>query len=212
MYLDFAVYSRNINNYFDSYDYKLLYNYAKNKLSQKRSQHCLSVGEMLYKLNPLLGKYTALILGIGHDLTKEMDVLDAEEVIFRNKIPLYIGEKENPSTFHAVTGYYYFRQIFPNAPLEFSFAIRHHTVLSSQYKSRLCYDLFVADKIEETRKNISSDFRKTVVDESNFEKRVLYLINMNNEYLKKKNKQLLNCTVELYNELKNKYYGKEVGN
>ncbi len=178
---------------------------VQDRLSARRFEHCLAVGEMLYELDRSVGRNTSLVLGLAHDFTKEIPDSQTLEMIWKNKLPLYEGEMENRQTLHAVTAAFLFRKVFPAAPLTYSFAIRHHTILSCEYFSDICFNLYVADKIDRTRSHISEEFRNSIICEKTPLKRAYRILSMQDSFLESKGVGFLKCTSALYERLRIEY-------
>ncbi len=178
---------------------------VQDAISPKRFEHCLAVGGILFELDRSVGANTSLILGLAHDYTKELSDYETIDMIWKNRLPLYEGERENKQTLHAVTAGFLFGKVFPSAPLVYSFAIRHHTILSSQYLNDLCFNLFVADKIDYTRSYIPNQFRKEIIAMDDAARRAYSVLKMQKKHFGETGGGFFKRTSELYEMLEQKY-------
>ena len=195
----------NISQPFSDDDVQYCKKILKEFVSAERFAHSLSVADMMCELDETTPQNTALVLSLYHDLTHEWDRDKHLSLIEENNLYLYDGEEDITACLHAVTSSFLFSSHFTEKDDIYSFAIRHHTVLTKESANDLCLTLYIADKIERRRKYLNSYQRDIIIGETNIEKRVMFVLEDQQRFLKKDGKSLLPCTKEYLNDLKIKY-------
>ncbi len=126
---------------------------VKNSMSEKRFKHCLGVSKRAVELAKIYGidEEKAKLVGIAHDIAKEMPKDKAIEYVKENEIILDEIEKREMGLWHSKIG-------ADICGKEFGFsedmkqAIRYHTTGNP---NMTIFDkiIYIADKTDETRKN-----------------------------------------------------------
>ena len=171
-----------------------------NTLLPRRMLHCLSCGEVLYRLHPSIGKANARVLALLHDIAHNYTREQLLSIIDREHLVLEKGERELTVLLHAPVGAFIARTMIPSLPDEFVNAIRRHTVPHPDMNS-VSYALFVADIIEPTRPFITDSERQKIYDMQSDKKRILYSIRCQEKYLKSTGGKQLDCTLALVKKL-----------
>lgn len=127
---------------------------VKNKLSDKRYMHSIGV---MKKAQELAKKYgedenKAKLVGLAHDIAKEMPKEEILEYIKTNHILVDEYEKENLGLLHGKIGACICREKYGFTE-DMQKAIEYHTTGSPQMDD-FAKIIFVADKIEEGRKYV----------------------------------------------------------
>lgn len=169
-------------------------------LLPRRILHCLSCGEVLYRLCPSIGKANARVLALLHDIAHHYTREELLTIINREHIVLEKGEIEHTSLLHAPVGAYLAHNLIPSLPDEFLNAIRRHTVPHPDMNN-ISYALFVADIIEPTRPFITDTERQKIYAMQNGKERILYSIRCQEKFLKSTGNSQLDCTVALVKKL-----------
>lgn len=124
----------------------------KSILSEKRYNHSIGVMKMAAKLAKKYGisEEEAALVGLTHDIAKELGVPKSMQYVKKNKIEIDKIERKTPSLLHAKIGAdmvknkYQFTKGMQNA-------IKYHTT-GNPHMDKLAKVLYVADKTEENRK------------------------------------------------------------
>lgn len=124
----------------------------KSILSEKRYNHSIGVMKMAAKLAKKYGisEEEAALVGLTHDIAKELGVPKSMQYVKKNKIEIDKIERKTPSLLHAKIGAdmvknkYQFTKDMQNA-------IKYHTT-GNPHMDKLAKVLYVADKTEENRK------------------------------------------------------------
>ncbi len=124
----------------------------KGTLSEKRFNHSIGVMNMAIKLAKQykVDEEKAALVGLTHDIAKELGVPKSMEYIKKNRIEIDEVERKAPSLLHAKIGAdmvknkYQFTKDMQNA-------IKYHTT-GNPHMDKLAKVLYVADKTEENRK------------------------------------------------------------
>lgn len=169
---------------------------ALNFLPFRRFLHSLSCGQTLYKLYPKLGVNNSIALGLMHDIAHEKNEEYLKSYINAFNIQLEEGECEHFILLHAPVAAHMFSRIAPDAPKEFITAIRRHTIPSTDM-DEIAYSLFIADIIEPTRPFITEKEREHIYSIKGYEKKMLYVLNKQEENLRNNNFKRLACTQRL---------------
>ena len=171
-----------------------------NTLLPRRMLHCLSCGEVLYRLHPSIGKANARVLALLHDIAHHYTREQLLSIINKEHLVLEKGEREHTVLLHAPVGAFIARNMIPSLPDEFVNAIRRHTVPHPDMNS-VSYALFVADIREPTRPFITDSERQKIYDMQSDKKRILYSIRCQEKYLKSTGGKQLDCTIALVKKL-----------
>lgn len=133
-------------------DIELLKEEIKGKLTEKRFLHSLAVMDMCEKLAE---KYNcdekkAKLVGLVHDMAKEMTDEEMLNYIRKNNIPISETEKNIPQILHGKIAANLAKKKY-DFDDEMCDAIKYHTT-GKENMTILQKVLFVSDKIDETRK------------------------------------------------------------
>lgn len=132
-------------------DIELLKEEIKEKLTEKRYLHSISVMNMCEKLAK---KYNcdvkrAMLIGVVHDMAKEMTDEEMLTYVNRNHISISETEKNLPKILHGKIAGDFAKKKY-DFDDEMCEAIKYHTT-GKENMTLLQKVLFVADKIDETR-------------------------------------------------------------
>lgn len=174
-------------------------NVVKERLSEKRFNHSKSVEYNCEKLANIYGENIekAKLIGIVHDIAKEIPRNEKIEYCINNNIQIDEIEKKSPELLHAKIG-------ADIAKKEFGFdesmckAIEYHTT-GKVGMERLAKILFVADSIAEDRVWEGIEEGRKIAFED-LDKAVLYFLNHTIEYMLKKNQCIHPDSIFLRNE------------
>ena len=168
---------------------KEIENDIKNLLSEERYKHSLGV---MKKAEELAKKYGADIdkartVGLAHDIAKEMPKEEKLKYAEKNNIPIDEIEKNNIDLLHGKIGADICKKKY-NFSKDMQDAIIYHTVGNPQMDD-LAKIIFIADKIEEGRKNV--DFEKiNRIEEEGLNALLVYLLDRSIQYTIEKGKLL----------------------
>lgn len=178
---------------------KTLEEIVKKRLSEKRFYHSVCVKERCRELAEQYGVDVtkAELVGIAHDIAKEMNEDEQNKFIEENNLEIDSIEKENRGLLHAKIG----AKICEN---EFNFskdmveAVKYHTT-GKENMDMLAKILFIADATGKDRKwsdlQYAVDLSKKDIDET-----MLYILNLNIKDIVDKNKIMHIDAVKARNE------------
>lgn len=154
---------------------KEMQEYAKKRLSEKRYYHCVCVME---RCEELARKFkfdveTAKMVGISHDIAKELT--DEEKIRYceENNIEVDEMEKKNVSLLHAKIGAHMVKELF-GFNQQMSQAIRAHTT-GLPHMDMLSKILFIADRTSKERNFPDIEYLNELLEEG-IDKAVLYIL------------------------------------
>lgn len=172
----------------------------KNILSEKRYIHSLGVAKRAEELGKIYGVETEKlkIVGIAHDIAKEMKKEEAYKYAEENNIKLDEIEKREPSLLHSKIGAYICKNKYGFTD-DMCQAILYHTTGNVDMNT---FDkiIFLADKTEENRTYIDI---KEAVETSNkdINEGVLYVCGVAIKYNIKHKKLIHPDTIYLINKI-----------
>jgi len=182
-------------------------NWLKEHLDEERFEHSIGVAETAVKLAEKFNqnKEKAYIAGLLHDCAKCMKKEDLLDVI-NTHLVVEDCEKINPKTFHAPVGAYVARWDFDVYDDEILSAIRWHTIGKLEM-SDFEKIIFIADKIEpKTRPVEYINKIKPKLDLPNgLDMALLECYKGTIKSLVDRNLKICTSTIDIYNELLNKY-------
>ncbi len=159
----------------------------KEKLSEKRYNHSIGVMKKAEELAKIYGENTnkAKLVGIAHDIAKEMSKEEKLEYVKNCNIEIDEIERNNTGLLHGKIGADICKKEYEFSK-EMQDAIKYHTTGNIDMDI-LAKIIFVADKIEETRKykNEKKENELKIAREmavNDLEEAVLYLIDSSIEY------------------------------
>ncbi len=158
-------------------DIEVVKNEIKNRLSEDRYIHSLGVMEECEKLAKLynVNEEEARLVGISHDIAKEMKLEEYLEYATQNKIQIDRIEIEIPSILHGKIGADIVKKKY-NFTEEMCKAICYHTT-GVENMSNLAKILYVSDKIEKNRKEENYNIeRARKLAEEDINKAIIFLL------------------------------------
>ena len=181
-------------------NYEQIEKIIENTLSPKRYQHSVGVAKRAVELAKIYGEdeKTAQIIGITHDIAKEIPTNQALQYIKDNGIKLDEIEQKEPGLWHCKIG-------ADMATKQLGFtkdmaqAIVYHTT-GSTHMNTMDKIIYLADKTEENRTYIDLEQAKRLSDQ-NLDEGVLYVAKVAIEYSLKKNSLIHPDTIYLINQL-----------
>ena len=147
-------------------DLELLKEEIKEKLTEKRYAHSIGVMEMCEKLGTQYGGDVkrAKLVGLVHDMAKEMTDEEMLEYVKKNKIKITETEKAIPQILHGKIAADLAKKKY-DFDDEMCTAIACHTT-GKENMTLLQKILFVADKTDETRKYEGAEELRSLAFES----------------------------------------------
>lgn len=147
----------------------------KNTLSEKRYIHSIGVMKQAAYLAKKYGQDVdiAKVVGIAHDIAKEMTEEEKLKYVKQNNIEIDKIENENIGLLHAKIGADICKKKY-NFTEKMQNAIKYHTT-SNENMDILAKIIFVADKTEENRRYEDLEIVKNLADE-NLDKCILYIL------------------------------------
>ncbi len=132
-------------------EYEKIKNDIKQILSEKRYTHSLGVAKKAEELAKIHGinEKKAKIVGLAHDIAKEMSKEEAYKYATENGIEFDEIEKLNPKLLHSKLGADICKKKY-NFTKEMQDAIKYHTT-GNVKMDKLAKIIFIADKTEENR-------------------------------------------------------------
>ena len=131
----------------------------KKNLSEKRFLHCVRVMDKACELAKIynIDVNLAALAGLTHDIAKEIPYVEAMDIIEKNNIEVDEIELANPGLLHGPLGAFIVREKYGLCS-EIQNAIKLHT-RTSKDMTTLDKIVYVADKIEDGRKNNNYDIQ-----------------------------------------------------
>lgn len=148
---------------------------VRKELSEKRYLHSVGVMKQAKYLAKKYGQdtKTAQIVGIAHDIAKEMPEEEKLRYVKENDIEIDRIEKINIGLLHAKIGADICKKKY-NFNEQMQDAIKYHTT-GNENMDILAKIIFVADKTEESREYSDIDIVRQLADE-NLDKCMLYIL------------------------------------
>ncbi|MBO6272300.1 bis(5'-nucleosyl)-tetraphosphatase (symmetrical) YqeK [bacterium] len=182
-------------------------NWLKEHLDKERFEHSLGVAETAIELSKRFNlnidkAYTA---GLLHDCAKCFSKNESLEII-NNFLQVEDCELINPKTFHAPVGAYIAKKEFGITDSEILSAIRWHTI-GKLDMSDFEKVIFIADKIEPRTRPIEyiNKIKPRLDEENGLDKALLECYKGTIKSLADRELKICITTIEIYNELLNKY-------
>ena len=174
-------------------------NDLSNSMSDFRYQHSINVMEKAVELAKIYGvdENEAALAGLCHDIAKEIPNNEAFEIAINNGIEFDEIEKTNTSLIHGKIGAFIVKDKY-SLNENIQNAIKFHTT-TDKSMNMLAKIIFVADKIEEGRKDTRTEERELAKADIN--KAMIVIINKTLEYLLRENKVIHTKEVETRNYL-----------
>lgn len=149
--------------------------YLKKNMTQKRYIHSIGV---MNKSKELANKHnidekTAMVVGLGHDIAKELNVKEINNYIKKYNIKVDEIEQENLGLLHGKIGAVICREKY-NFTKDMQKAIEYHT-LGNINMDKLAKIIYIADKIEDNRKGKNLKYLNKLAQED-LDKTMLYLL------------------------------------
>ncbi len=156
---------------FDEEYYKEL---LKERLSEKRYRHSLSVQEEAVRLAKRYGadREKASLAGLLHDVMKDVPRDEQLKYCRDNDIMLTLFEEKEPKLLHAVTGAHYLRNALGIGDQEVLLAVRYHTT-GRAGMSLLEKIIYLADFVEPLRSFEGVEPVRTVLREKGLDEALL---------------------------------------
>ena len=172
----------------------------KDFLSEFRYNHSIGVMNKAIELAKIYGEDEdkAALAGLTHDIAKEISDEEAFEIAKQNNINLDEIQKRHTRLLHGIIGAIIVKEKY-GFDEQIQNAIKYHT--ASYYKmDMLAKILYVADKIEETRKNspIIEEWRK--VAQEDIDQAIILIINFVIEQIIKENGLIHPIMIETRNK------------
>ncbi len=186
---------------------KEVINWLKEHLDKERFEHSLGVAETAIELSKRFNlnidkAYTA---GLLHDCAKCFSKNESLEIM-NNFLQVEDCELINPKTFHAPVGAYIAEKEFGITDSEILSAIRWHTI-GKLDMSDFEKVIFIADKIEPRTRPIEyiNKIKPRLDEENGLDKALLECYKGTIKSLADRELKICITTIEIYNELLNKY-------
>lgn len=183
-------------------EYEKIEKAVKEVLSEKRFNHSVGVAKKAEELANRYGEDTniAKVIGIAHDVAKEMSDEEYFEYVKINNIQINDIEKNNPKLLHAKVGADICKKRF-GFNEQMQNAIKYHTT-GNVKMDNMAKIIYLADKIEDTR---SYEGLKIAREKTNISinKGMLYLLSLGIKKRLDNNKVIHNDSVDMYNMLVN---------
>ena len=181
-------------------EYEKIEKEVKEILSEERFQHSVGVAKKAEKLANKYGEdpYIAKIIGITHDIAKEMSEEEYLKYVKNNNIAIDDIEKNNLKLLHAKVG-------ADICKIRFEFdekmqdAIKYHTT-GNVKMDNMAKIIYLADKIEDGRSYEGLETAKEKANKS-LDDGMLYLLSRGIKRSLDKNKLIHKDSVDLYNKL-----------
>ena len=179
---------------------KKIDNDLKDVLSEERYKHCIGVmnkaGELAEKYNVDVNK--ARLVGLAHDIAKEMTHDDKLKYVKENEIQIDDIEKINVGLLHAKIGADICKKRY-GFTQEMQDAITYHTT-GNKNMDDLAKILIVADKAEDGRTWEDSQKVREIADKS-LDEAVIYIIDVSIKNTIDKNKLIHTDSIDTRNKL-----------
>lgn len=181
-------------------EYEKIEKEVKELLSETRFLHSVSVAKKAEELANKYGEdpYIAKIVGITHDIAKEVKEEGYLEYVKTNNIKIDEIERNNPRLLHAKVGADMCKNKFGFTE-QMQNAINYHTTGNAQMDN-LAKIIYLADKIEDYRNYEGVEIARERTDMS-LDDGMLYLLSRGIKKSIDKDKLIHNDSVDLYNKL-----------
>ncbi len=182
-------------------DIKSLREIVKSQMSQKRYIHSLNVSKKAIELAQMYNADVkkAMLSGLLHDITKEIDTKEQLKMIENCGIILSDLEKSTSKLWHSISGAAYVKEVLRINDKEIFDAIRYHTT-GRQGMTLLDKIIYIADFISDERDfDGVEEMRK--LSKKSLDETLLYCVSYSLKDLVSREYTVDTNTVQLYNEL-----------
>lgn len=181
-------------------EYEEIEKAVKEILSEKRFDHSVNVAKKAEELANRYGEntYIAKLIGITHDIAKEMSDEEYFEYVKVNNIQIDEIEKNNPKLLHAKVGADICKNRF-GFNEQMQNAIKYHTTGNIKMDN-MAKIIYLADKIEDGRSYEGLETAKEKANKS-LDDGMLYLLSRGIKRSLDRNKLIHKDSVDLYNKL-----------
>lgn len=181
-------------------DFEQIKKEVEKAMSEKRFLHSLGVAKRAEELAKIYGEDAkkAKIIGIAHDIAKEMPKEEAIKYAKENEIVFDEIEKAEPSLWHSKLGADIAVKKF-GFTKEMAQAIVYHTT-GNVNMTTMDKIIYLADKTEEGRNYIDLELAKNICNQD-LDEGLLYVSKVAIEYSLKKNSLIHPDTIYLINKL-----------
>ncbi len=185
-------------------NYEEIEEYVKNKLTEKRFIHSQGVAKRAVELARIYeeDEEKAKIIGIAHDIAKEMTKEEGIRYATENRIEFDEIEKNEPGLWHSKIGADIVEKRF-NFTKDMSQSILYHTT-GNINMSTMDKIIYLADKTEENRKSkeLILDVEKAIeISNRNLDEGILYIAGVAIEYSISKKSLIHPDTITLMNKI-----------
>ena len=173
---------------------------VKSKLSEKRYKHSLAVMQRCVELAKIYGldEQKAAMVGLAHDVAKEMDKETCTQILKENNVELDKIELENFALWHAKVGAIICKNVFRFSQ-DMVQAVENHT-LGKRKMDLLSKILFVADATGLDRNWDDLEYARKL-SEVSLDDTIIYIIDINIKDNIAKKRQIHPESIMLRNEL-----------
>ncbi len=178
--------------------------YALAAVSESRYKHSVRVAETCAKLCRRFGLDESLgyFVGIAHDICKSMDGDILLKIASRDGCEIDALERERPSLLHGRAAAVKLREEWGVSDESVLEAVANHT-FGKVGMCDLAKALYVADKIEPGRENVTEEYTKRLL-KMDLDEMMRTVIKESMDYLKGRGKSVSPQTKALYKSLKGK--------
>lgn len=171
--------------------------FVSGAVSKKRYEHSVSTAKMCKKLCEIFGldKKLGFLSGIAHDMCKNFSPELILSLAKKDGLPFTSLELSKPELLHGRAAAVKLQNDFGVKNKDVIEAVQNHTFGKKNMRD-LAKVLFVADKIEPTRENITKDYLKKLLTLP-LDKIVLEIVDDNIKYIEKKGRIVAESTREL---------------
>ena len=175
--------------------------FVKESVSDSRYKHSLRTAKMCKKLCNKYGfdKNKAYLAGLAHDMCKKFTNEKLISLVEEGNLQISSIEQDKPALLHGKAASVLIQKKFQIKDSEIIEAIANHTFGNTNLSS-IAKVLYVADKIEEERPQVSKEYYKNLFSKD-FDNLVYTVVNESVEYLTKKGKNISKVTKDFLEEL-----------
>ncbi|MCI8352289.1 MAG: HD domain-containing protein [Clostridia bacterium] len=181
-------------------DYEQIEKYVKERLSEKRFIHSKGVAKRAVELARIYGEdeEKARLIGIAHDIAKEIPKEEALKYAIENEIEFDEIEKNEPGLWHSKIGADIVEKRFGFSK-DMKQAVLYHTT-GNVNMNTMDKIVYIADKTEENRTNRDLVIAREVSNQ-NLDKGLLLVAKRTIEYSLAKNSLIHPDTISLMNHI-----------
>jgi len=186
-------------------EYEAIENEVKKYLTEKRFNHSVLVAKKAEELALKYGEDSkiAKILGITHDIAKEIKEADYFEYVKKHNITIDEIEKKNPRLLHAKVGADMCKEKF-GFNKQMQEAIKYHTT-GHEDMDNMAKIIYIADKIEDSRDYEGVEIAREKTD-IGLDEGMMFLLVRGIKKSLDKNKLVHPNSVNVYNRLMEEKY------